>query len=210
MSTYADMQARIANELARADLTDEIKLAIQDAIADYERQRFYFNEDRLVPSFTTVIGQEFYTITDDPDIDTMPHLDSVTLYAFLSRYTLEYINPQQMETISISTQWTAMPVNYTYYNKQIRLYPIPNMAYPVYLSGTVRFTRPSADADAGPWMNEAEQLIRYAAKKKIALDVTRDMGVAQVAAKNEADALAFLRGETAQRGGPAKIRATRF
>lgn len=208
--TYGDMQTRIADELQRSDLTSQIQLAILDAIRDYERQRFYFNEERLVPLFTCVVGQEFYTTSDDADIASMPHIDSMTLFAFNNRYTLEYITPQQMETISVSPIWTGMPTNYTYYNEQIRLYPIPNYAYPVYVSGTVRYALPSSSSDGGVWMNEAEQLIRFAAKEKLYRDVLRDQAQMMAAMKTKEDALTFLQAETAQRGGPAVIRATKF
>jgi hypothetical protein len=210
MRTYADMQARIANDLARSDLTSEIQLAIQDAIYDYERRRFYFNELRQAPAFTCVVGQEFYTLSADADIASMPHLDAVTLYAFNNRYTLEYMTPKQMEDISVSPYWNGMPTDYTYYNEQIRLYPIPNYAYPVYLSGTIRLSHPSASGDSGPWMNDAEQLIRACATKKLCRDVTYDQLKMSAAANAEEEALRYLLGETAQRGGPARIRATKF
>jgi hypothetical protein len=59
-------------------------------------------------------------------------------------------------------------------------------------------------------MNDAEQLIRACATKKLTRDVTYDV-MKNAAAKNaEDEALAFLQGENAQRGGPARIRATTF
>ena len=42
----AAMKARIADEFARDDLTEQIALAIVDAIKFYKDQRFEFNESR--------------------------------------------------------------------------------------------------------------------------------------------------------------------
>ena len=51
---YADMQERIARELHRPDLTNEIKDAIKTAIRFYSSQRFVWNEYQW--SFSTEPG----------------------------------------------------------------------------------------------------------------------------------------------------------
>lgn len=61
MTTYQDLQNRIADELGqRSDLASEITLAIQTAIQKWEREPFYFNELYNEALLTTVTGQEFY------------------------------------------------------------------------------------------------------------------------------------------------------
>ena len=51
MATLGTMKTRIANELARADLTSELAGAITSAIAHYERRRWWFLESES--TFTT-------------------------------------------------------------------------------------------------------------------------------------------------------------
>lgn len=208
--TYANMQSKIADDISRTDLTTQIQEAILDAIRDHERRRFWFNEARDTSVCNCVVGQEFYSSSDAAEIGTMPHLDRVSILSGGLRYTLREMTPQEMEDISVSPTATGTPSAYSYYNKQIRLYPIPDYAYPIYLSGTVRYTLPSADADVGVWMNEAEQLIRATAKKKIFRDILRDTEQAGAMAQAEREALDFLNAETAWRGGPMRIRATQF
>lgn len=60
MATYGDMQARIADELARTDLAAEIQNEIQTAISYYENERFWFNEGQW--TFNTVNAQELYAL----------------------------------------------------------------------------------------------------------------------------------------------------
>ena len=57
MTILSVMQARIADDLARPDITNQIADAINDAIAHYQSTRFYFTETRTA-SFSTVAGQE--------------------------------------------------------------------------------------------------------------------------------------------------------
>jgi hypothetical protein len=42
MTTYSELQAELADELNRTDLTTQIQKAIQEAIRKYERKRTYF------------------------------------------------------------------------------------------------------------------------------------------------------------------------
>lgn len=212
MSTFGDMQTRIANELKRTDLTSEIKLAINDAINDYDGNRFWFNEERDTTAFTTVQGQEFYTTADAPIIATMRHIDVLTVFVFNSRWVMHFRTPQYMEFQSVNPNWNAIPEDWSYYNETIRLYPIPNGAYPVYISGTIQVSpHPlTDDADTNVWTNEAEQLIRYCAKRKLFTDLIRDPAQAAVNQGLETQQYGILQAETAKRGGPATIRPTQW
>ena len=212
MSTFGDMQTRIANELKRTDLTSEIKLAINDAINDYDGNRFWFNEERDATAFTTVLGQEFYTVADAPVIASMRHIDTATVFVFNSRWVMHFRTPQYMEWQSVNPSWNAIPEDWSYYNETIRLYPIPNGAYPVYLSGTMQIapTPLSSDNDSNVWTNEAEQLIRYCAKRKMFSDLLRDPDQMQINKALEDNQFNILQSETAKRGGPATIRPTQW
>src|SRR5262245_63299 len=58
MTTYLAMQTRVAEELVRDDLANQIKNAINSAITSWEGTRFSFNERRYL--IQTVAQQEYY------------------------------------------------------------------------------------------------------------------------------------------------------
>ena len=55
---FSDMQAAIASELARTDLTTEIQREINNAITFYGNKAFWFNEATMA-EITTVQGQRY-------------------------------------------------------------------------------------------------------------------------------------------------------
>jgi hypothetical protein len=75
-----------------------------------------------------------------------------------------------MEDFSPST---GQPYSYTYYNRSIRLYPVPSeTVYEVRIGGHWQVVEPASDTEKyNPWMIEAEQLIRARAKLNLARNV---------------------------------------
>lgn len=174
---YGSIQARIADEITRSDLTSQIKLAILSAVAFYSRKNFYFNETRS-DTFSTVASQEFYTSSDAAFIATMYEIESIVLTLSTSwRFPLQRQAWETLEEWSInSTLTSSQPESYAYYGQQLRLYPIPNGVYSCRVSGTKLLTPSplSADADTNAWMTDAEELIRARAKADININVIRD------------------------------------
>jgi len=234
MATYGDMQARIADEMLSAATTAQIQNAIQDAIRKYERQRFWFNAVLLrseplenssgipitdssgafidsQPAFSTIQGLEFYDKYLAPAMGTLAHIDKLVLVqGSTNRYSLESRTPQWMDDHSVSTSWRGMPTDWCYVAETIRLYPIPDAIYPIYLLGTGRFVALVTTDDTNPWMVEAEELIRTAAEGILYRRIVRDMPMAQMSMADEQAALQALRRETATRGAPARIRPSSY
>lgn len=169
MTTYVDMQDRIADELGgRSDLSSQIQLAIQTAIAKWERERFYFNS-LIVPCangspFTTVAGQEFYSSSDYAPIATLAHINKMQLLMSGNRYTLNPRTSQNVADESFASTNQAMPVDYSYYAEQIRFFPIPDNAYPIGLLAAQRLSTLVQPTDTNSWMTDGEALIRCEAK----------------------------------------------
>lgn len=216
---YGSMQARIADELARSDLTSQIKLAILSAITNYQRERFYFNESRSL-TFSTVDSQEFYTSSDLASIPNLIDIDEIIFTQnSTNRYPLLRATMEQLDWWSINpTSTTSLPTNFCYYAQQIRLYPIPNGVYTVRIESTVRLTPDplSLDADTNAWMTDGEEMIRQRAKADINCNVIRDpdclseaRGFAQMSqsylSSLEKSAYLALRGETTQRTSSGRI-----
>lgn len=211
MTTYGAMQDRIADELDRTDLTTQIQKAIQTAIEKYERKRFYFNEARSL-TFTTVDGQEFYTSADATDIPNLLFIDNVKLTISASdKIDLDRADYSELEYLSTnSTTDEGQPTCYAYYAKQLRLYPIPDAAYAVRVSGVFALSDLSATADTNAWMTDAEALIRSRAKREIFTHVIRDVEGAQAMAQAEAEELQSLNQATNARSSTGTILPTEF
>lgn len=186
MTTYLVMQMRIADELVRDDLASQIKNAINDAIYTWEGARFHFNERRYL--LNTVADQEYYDmgpptllLHDSTALGTgeaVLELDSITITVNSMPYPLTPRTQQWFDRYTApATFWTGQPDSYGIYNSQLRLYPIPDAAYPLNISALGRLApNPlTADADTNSWMTgSAEALIRQQAKYIIYRDIVRD------------------------------------
>ena len=206
--TCGDLQARIADELARVDLTAQIELAIQSAIRHHERERFYFNE--AVASFATVSGQAWYgggdlaAIPDIVEIDSAKVAVGGTLYP-LRRRTIDFI-----EAADAATALQADPTDYAYYRQQLRLWPTPALTRTVTLSYVQRLPALSLAGDSNAWTTDAEELIRARAKWDLLKSVVRAFDEAAQAQELEMLALEALRSETVRRTSAGAFTATAF
>lgn len=209
MSTYGTIKSRIASEINRTDLTDQISLSVQSAIQFYEHESFWFNESRDI-TFTTVANQEFYDADDSEFIPNLLIIHTVTLTVDSQRYQLTPRTYQQLEEWAVNTSTTGQPTDWAYYDQQLRLYAIPDDAYSVRISARVRFQTLSLDADTNAWMTDAEQLIRARAKVDLFENSLFDTLNADRQRLWEAQALQRLRTETGRRLGTGFIVPTYF
>lgn len=189
-ATYITLQRQIADELGnRTDLLDPlsdsgltlspIENAIASAIAKWEREPFYFNEVYTQPLFTTVASQELYTTTDAAAIATAPDLYVLHALIASNRHVLERRNWEYIEELSISPTNTGQPTDWAYFAQQIRLYPIPDGAYPIRATRLQRVAALSADADTNVWTQDAFDLIRSEAKLILATETLHDEAIAR-------------------------------
>lgn len=163
MPTYLDMITRISDESLRPDMANQIKLCIQDAVAHYEVERFWFNQFRD-RSFATVAGQEFYGTADHADIPNVLEFDAVTLSIGSTRWPLTKTGYVQIEDWNADASSRGQPTHCAYWGQQIRLYPVPDNVYPIRLSGLFKLPTLVGDSDQNAWTNDAEELIRNRAK----------------------------------------------
>jgi hypothetical protein len=195
--TLTTLKARIATELHRDDLTSEIASAITSAIALYQSKRFEFNEKQA--SFNTVASQQSYTSGDTGFPTDIAQIDKVRV-TVSSRYV--YPTPKTFNELtamtSASTDTGPPDVHWAWYAAKLFFYPIPDAVYSVQLSYLQRKAAPSSDADDTTiWTNQCGDLIRHCAKRIVARDYM--YGKNEVLfARGEQEALATLRGESAQ------------
>jgi hypothetical protein len=224
-NTYAQMQARVNNEVLGLITTADIQNAIQDAIAEYERESFWFNDMRTFGAVTgsssnlaTVQGKEFYSFQDLPVLVNMPHIRDILVLAFNNRYPLVERTQQWIDDQSLSTTWQGLPTDWCWVGNSLRLYPVPNGGYPLIITGTIRFPALVNNSDYNVWTNRAEWLIRSEAKRLLFTNLTRDADQARAMEleihgnpeTGRQGALAQLRRETMRRaGGAGRLRPSR-
>lgn len=208
MSDYGTMQARIADELARTDLTTQIQRAIQSAIKIYERERFYFNE--ATATFSTVANQEYYGTSDLADIATLVEIDAVKLTVNGRSYPLVERDFAYLDAVSTTASYTGDPSDYAYFKLQIRLYPIPNAARTITLAYIKRFTTLSASGDTNAWMTDGEEMVRMRAKADLFVNVIRSPEEAALCHEGELIAYTALTNETTRRITSGSLRPTAF
>jgi hypothetical protein len=202
MSTFAVMKARIVSETLRDDLTaTQLNNAVNDAIKQFEAERFVFNEGRY--RIMTVQAQEYYDLTSGTLLtsagaavgtgETLLELDDITATINSQPYRLCPRTQQGLNDWQTST-YQGQPADYGLYGRQLRIFPLPDAAYQLDLSGLARLSpNPlSADGDTNAWMTEAEPLIRSYAKMLIYRDVLRDNDGASMAVEAVKEAQAML------------------
>jgi hypothetical protein len=130
--TLGNQVDRIADELARGDLTTQIILEYKSAISFYETMRNWNNETRLSTSLTASTNAEFTDLpTSRPviDIDMISINETSGEYELLERRPYAWFEQKQAGGI------TGEPTHFCVYGNQIRWYPIPDDSYTMMVSG---------------------------------------------------------------------------
>lgn len=189
-NSWQTMITRIGNEIRRPSLgiatpdnsSSPIALAILDAIAIYQKDRFRISD--VDPSarsvITTAQGQWVYSISDNANIQTIYAIDYLDVLVGSTLEPLTRRSTQEIYLLNQQNQQSGQPTDYAYEGNKIILYPIPSQAWTMYIGGHIQIAPP---ADLGievtcPWMNWAEQLIRCHAKYEIAVHITRNPAMA--------------------------------
>lgn len=208
--TQGYMKDKIADQINRTDLTTQIAECISDAIKFYQPHRFIFSEGRDT-TLSTVANQEFYTSTDDPLIGTLYAFDYITITIGTAKFDLPRYQPEDIEVLTQSGTQMGQPQCYSYYNYQLRLYPVPNTVYPLTIAAHQLIAAPAADTTTGNnWMTDAEKLIRCRARYELALNYTFDEKEMQFMTAAVTEAYDELKARTNQLAGTGEVRPTRF
>lgn len=190
MSDLAALKARIADELNRSDLTSQIASAITRAIEFYADERFSFNEGRLTLSTTAN--------SDYADYPTgLRKIDSVYATVAGHRYELVKREFDELDRWHGASDTSGQPLDYAVRGTQFYIYPTPNAAYALAVTGIYDQPALSADTDTNAWCTGvAQDLITARCKYTIARDITFDSEVMRNSAIAEREALNRLRSET--------------
>ena len=200
------MQARIADELNRDDLTSQIQLAIKSAIANLETMPFYWNEQRSY--IDTAATQRIYELPDNfqgVNTITLTYNNYITL---LEPRAWSYI-----EDITSTTESQGQPRSFAIYDYQLFVYPIPDQVYRLTMSYYKRLEDVSATGSDNAWMDprHGEEVVRTLAKVDLLQNVIKGNGAyteAEVLMRRASAILANLKGENVQRTTTGRKRPT--
>lgn len=203
MSTYLDLQQRIANDyLNRTDFGNEIKRAILAAVRYYERRRWRFNQ--TATALTTSAGQAFLSLPSDFLV-----LDSLQVTESGSRIRLEHVPLPELLDYRASSA-TGTPTHFTIYSDRIELFATPTTAQSCPLHYIHSLTELSADTDTNAWTNGVMQdVIVHCATKNLWASVLRNKDEALVHAELERTALLYATADFEQ-FNHGTIRSTEF
>jgi hypothetical protein len=166
--TLVDIRTRISSELRRSNINSDIDNAVNDAIAEGAKQRFYFNEMHL--TFPTVAGQEYY-----PDLGLV-ELDAAWYLNGNQQMPVNTINQLDANMFFGSSGSGGGQLELiARYGGQLRLYPIPSSIVTIHVDGFGKLTpNPLVlDTDGNAWLTEGETYIRALAKRNVVRDVIR-------------------------------------
>jgi len=170
MASYNDMQVRIADELARTDLTTQIQKAILSAVEFYKDDRFWFNEGEV--TLNTVAGTANQPLPTSPT--AIGEIDVVTATVSGERYEVHEASYDWIRENQDLTTFMGQPYKYAIFEEDIWYYPIPDAVYVITFSGLIYFATMTTGSDSNAWTNEAEELIRTRAKWDLNTNVIRN------------------------------------
>lgn len=159
MSSYSDLQQRIANDyLNRSDYTDQIKRAILAAIRHYERRRWRFNE--TATAIACSAGQSYLSLPSN-------YLAEDFLQISASGGLMPMLETDLQGILELrQTSSTGIPTHYCIHQNRIEIAIVPDSAYscPLYYIKTL--TELSADSDSNAWTQGLHQdlIVHHATK----------------------------------------------
>lgn len=211
MATRAAIEAQIADDLSRDDLTSQITDAVDTAIRAYEEQRFYFNEAYRV---TATLSSSAMSIALSDIHPRMVEFDRVRLLIngidMYDLYQRDYAWVMARQDILTYSP----PIEYAIYAEKVQFDCGADQAYPVIFDGIKSLGNSASDSysanDASAWFNAARELIRHRARREVYMHVILDADLAGAAKIAEDDAFNTLMSKTNQRASTGMIRPDSF
>ena len=192
MGTLAELKARLLDELPDGVSVRQIGQHVERAIEHFSATRFWFNQGQL--SVTTTPGSRIVTLTNGLRAE-----DRVLLVIGSTAYPLEKRSAADLDEAYFDGS-TGQPTTYNFANNRLTLYPTPDAAYTLSLSGVFNSQTPlTSDASGNVWTTEAADLIAARAKETLCRDILKDAPGAQAAGLAREEAQLRLQAETVHR-----------
>lgn len=217
MSTVQDMIDRISDELddSAFDAGGQALRAINDAVKTYRDKRFWFNQV-IGKSFSLSGGAEYIaptlSVTGISVTEPITTIDLLTIDdgTGANYWKVEIVDNSKIDAVQTGSitgrpQYVALVSDSS--GTRLRFFPIPDQTYTPVVKALIRFETFTDGTGDNPWTNDAEILIRQAAKRIIMSDITREIPVGSPPGPAELSALSDLLASTRLRMGPSKMRA---
>jgi len=200
MATVGNLCTTIIGDLNRGDtsISDIVLIDIKSAVRDYETHRFYFNEQDI--SITLSATQTYLLsavaaagagVSDIIEVDVFEVTVNGRTYCLREKTWSEL---KHLDS-GVSTL-QGYPMYYSYWAQAVKIYPLPNGVYTGIISAHVKFTELAAMSDTNAWTNDASELIRCGALKRLYGRRFQDYTAAQAMQIAEDAALAALQRRT--------------
>lgn len=209
--TRTQLEAKIADDLARSDLTTQITDAVEIAIKAYEEEPFWFN---TVYRSSATLSSSLANIALSSLTTRFLNFDRIRINsggtADIDLYRRDYawiMTRQDAPTY-------AIPMEYCIYDEKLMFDSYADQNRTLHMDGVVSLGNTASNsysvADTTAWFNEARELIRHRAKREIYLHVLKDAEMAAAAKVSEDDAFNTLKSKSNQRASTGFLRPTEF
>ena len=213
---YGQLKETVAIRLGnRFDLLFPVPPATQAVIPYFIGDRIWFYQTQLFGeseqidySITTVPHKAIYPFDEYVNLAGVQSITNVRL--LLNNVWIPLSRPPWYEDVlNADVQqppFTTLPSYWVTYGRTLRLYPTPNLAYPLELMCNLLPPPPIDDTDENFWTNDAQTLIGAAAAVEICREFIKDdAGAARHAvAMNQARDAMMARDQ--RLAGPTEIR----
>ena len=217
MTTFLDVRNRVADQLARSDLSAQIDREIQLAIARYNRRVTWLHEVRAV-TLTSVAAQAWYSSVDvstgaGPQavvgrtaVD-VSDIQSVRYMRTADYDDLKQVHYSDFERFFDTTGSGGRTAYFTLYAGQIGIWPVPAGVETFTLSVVCKPVIPASATDTSVWFDQAQELIENAAASAICRKFLSDGERAQAFKVFEDAAWDELLAESNQKSATGRIRS---
>lgn len=172
---FLDLKNQVLNDINRVDQTSAVSSALSSAIDYYTNERWWFLEGRAYAS--TSSSQAFMSVPLD-----MQDADSLLITVNGSRSKLQQVPYNEIDEEDDGTTF-GEPVKWSYYQDNVRLYPVPDAAYVLTMSYHKKLTY--SDSSSNAWTNVGRNLVRHRAAKEVQQVITKDLEGAKRAEEME-------------------------
>lgn len=204
MATVGNLCTTIISDLARSDvsLSDIVLIDIQSAVREYEAQRFFFNERTLQVTLSATDTYALSLFATAGSAADIVEVDGIDITVNGRTYGLDIRGSQDI----LSRQGngnTGNPSFYALFNQSVLIESKPTQALTASMYAHVKFTEIAAGgfATTNVWTNDASELIRNAALKRLWGRRFKNYEAAQASAVAERDCLAALKRRTSALSG---------
>jgi len=204
---FGQIRALILDDLIDSRITvSQANQAINDAINFYEGKTFYFNTGGI--AVILVPDQEYYSVATNAavPIENVISIKYVQcIYGGVNRLLTPVPEPEIAAAQNGSIR--GMPTVFCYSVQRIRVFPIPITAGSLIIRMTWHIDDTTNDAATNIWTENASELLRQSAKRRIALNVLHDTELAQNIIPMEEEAYNALLAESRRRVANTELRS---